>query len=51
MVGTVPSVSTTSGNTQRAMLTPAMVKAAAARYLDPKNVARFMLVPEGGTTP
>jgi zinc protease len=32
-------------------LTPAMVKAAAARYLDPKNVARFMLVPEGGTTP
>lgn len=32
-------------------LTPEMVKAAAQRFYDPKNLARFLLVPEAGTTP
>lgn len=32
-------------------LTPAMVQAAAKRYLDPSRVARFLLLPEGGSTP
>ncbi len=32
-------------------LTPAMVQAAAQKFLDPKNLARFVLVPEAGTTP
>ncbi len=38
-------------NTRLEALTPAMVKAAAERYLDPKNVARFILLPEQPTTP
>lgn len=32
-------------------LTPAMVRAAAQRYLDPKNLARFILLPEEPVTP
>lgn len=32
-------------------LTPVMVRVAARRYLDPKNVARFLLLPEPTTTP
>ncbi|MEI2719853.1 MAG: insulinase family protein [Gemmatimonadales bacterium] len=32
-------------------LTPAMVRTAAQKFLDPKNLARFLLVPEPGTTP
>jgi zinc protease len=40
-----------SWNARLDALTPAMVKSAAQRYLDPKNIARFILLPEQPTTP